>query len=196
MSDDNDAGPPPEPTADRPRPEVPAHAWRLTFEYEGDEVRLVGRQRVEMLAPVDDAPLLERGQDGYWIELRDESDGSVYRQVLHEPIATQYEVFSPEPGALPHHVAAPEVRGMFQAVVPDLPQGRSIALHGPAGRGPGSAAAESAGSTDAPRRGPATGKGKGKERPTDEAAGPRTPPPAPRTLLTAPLREEDHDGRG
>ncbi|WP_024287477.1 hypothetical protein [Cellulomonas sp. KRMCY2] len=181
MSDDNDAGPPPDlPDSVPDAPSTP-YAWRLTFEYEGEEVRLVARQRVAMLAPVDDAELLDRGQDGFWLELRDEADGSVYRQVLHEPVQTHYEVFSPDPAELPHHVTAPQVRGVFQAVVPDLADGRSIALHGPARRAPAPGGA----ARTAARPGAAKGR-KGAK-----------PPPEPRTLLVAPLREEgDDDGRG
>lgn len=107
-------------------------AWRLTFEYHDDKVRLVARQPVTMVSPPDDAELLERGKAGFWVELRDAKGRPLYRQVLHDPIQTDYEVFSP--GESPTRVAAPEVKGVFQAVVPDLPDASDVVLHGSASR--------------------------------------------------------------
>lgn len=174
--DDHDAGSPPPPDEGTPAPaEPPAPAsWRLTFEYEGDTVRLVGRQQVEMQAPPDESSLVEGAEDGYWVEVRDSDDQPVYRQVLHEPIQTEYEVFSPE-GSM-RHVAAPEVKGVFQTVVPDLASGDAVVLHGPSAQGPG-------------------GEEEGTEPPPE---GDAAPPPSrrerrargPRTLLVAPLRGE------
>lgn len=105
-------------------------AWRLTFEYHDDDVRLVARQQLAMVSPPDDTELLERGKAGYWVEVRDGAGRPLYRQVLHDPIQTDYEVFSPEPGQSPTRVAAPEVKGVFQAVVPDLPGASEVVLHG------------------------------------------------------------------
>lgn len=186
--DAHDAGSPPPPAGEEPRPDEerpPRTAWRLTFEYEGDSVRVVGRQQVEMQAPPDESALLEGAEDGYWVEVRDREDQPVYRQVLHEPIQTEYEVFSPE-GSM-HHVPAPEVKGVFQAVVPDLARGDAVVLHGPS---------SPAGDEGAERRADETGRAA-----TDAGEAGATPPPSrrarreqgPRTLLVARLREESPD---
>lgn len=118
------------PSSETPAGEPEVAAWRITFEYEGEQTRIVAQQRVRMLAPPDDAELLARGAAGYWVEVRDADGRILYRQVLHAPIQHDYEVFSPEPGALPRHVTAVEPKGVFQVVVPDLPEGHEILLHG------------------------------------------------------------------
>lgn len=120
----------------RPAPPQPAGgggppaAWRLTFEYDGASVRLVAQQRVAMLAPPDDSEFVERGQAGYWIEVRDSRGRSLYNQILHDPIQQDYEVHSPEPGTTPTRVPVQHPKGVFQAVVPQLRGGTEIVLHG------------------------------------------------------------------
>lgn len=128
MDYDGNVAPPPDAAVPEPDP-LPA-AWRLTFEYEGNAVRIVMQQRVAMLAPPDDAALLERGRAGYWIEVRDGRGQVLYQQVLHAPIQHEYEVFSPDSAEPPRRVEATEPKGVFQVVVPDVPGGRQIVLHG------------------------------------------------------------------
>lgn len=131
MPSDHDAGPGvPRPPAETGGSDTSLSAWRLTFEYEGTDIRLVTRQQVAMLAPPDDAERLEEAKGGFWVEIRDAQGHPLYSQVLHDPIQTDYEVFSPDPGQTPTRVAAPEVKGVFQAVVPDLPGATEVVLHG------------------------------------------------------------------
>lgn len=171
---DDDTGPGPD-TPEEVGARTPA-AWRLTFEYEGDSVRLVDRQPVSMLAPVDDAELLARGEDGYWIEVRDDEGHPLYQQVLHQPLQTHYEVFSPEPGVSPQLVPNPDSRGAFQAVVPDLPNGAVVVVQGPP---PVDDADESNALS-----------------PADQRAA-RQDRAGPRTLVSAPLRKtRKGKGRG
>ena len=119
--------------ADQPAPGKPS-AWRLTFEYDGDEVRVVGRQRVAMLAPPDDSELLEPGQAGYWVEVRDKRNQVLYRHVLHDPLQTDMEVFPVDPSQPIERVPVQQPKGVFQVVVPDLPGGKQAILHGRASR--------------------------------------------------------------
>jgi hypothetical protein len=108
------------------------HAWRLTFDYDGDQVTLVGQEQVAMLAPPDDSEHAERAETGYHVELRDEAGRPIYRRRLHAPLADSYEVFSPEPGARIRRVPMGQARGRFTAVVPDVAGGRTVVLVGPA----------------------------------------------------------------
>jgi hypothetical protein len=124
--DGNHAPPDAAPPGGEPTPA----AWRLTFEFEDDKVRVVAQQRVAMMAPPDDTELLEGARAGYWAEVRDADGEILYRQVLHAPIQHQYEVHSPEPGEPSHHVDAPRPKGVFQVVVPDLPAGREVVIYG------------------------------------------------------------------
>ena len=113
-------------------------AWRLTFEYDTRGVRLVAQQRVAMLAPADDSDLTYAARSGYWVELRDATGHGLYRQVLANPIRTHFEVHSPAPDEVPGRVAAPAAiaGGVFQVVVPDLPDAVDVVLHGTAAPGP------------------------------------------------------------
>jgi hypothetical protein len=49
---------------------APPRTVRLTFTYEGDEVCLVSRQPVEMIAPPTDRLSRYEGEQGFWIEVR------------------------------------------------------------------------------------------------------------------------------
>ncbi len=115
--------PPEKPTGNR--------SLRLTFKYEGDAVTLVEQESVAMLAPPDDAALLERGQSGFHVELQDADGKPLYRRVLHAPIRDSYEVFSPEPGAAISHVPMDRPHGFFKVVVPDVAGGHSVVVVGP-----------------------------------------------------------------
>jgi hypothetical protein len=127
---DEGRGAPPEQTG--PEGGAAPSAWRLTFEYEGDVVRLVAQQRVAMVTAPDDAELLARGRAGYWVEVRDAAGKVLYQQVLNNPIRQTYEVFSPDPDEGPRHVDATGSKGVFQAVVPDLPGATEVAVFGQA----------------------------------------------------------------
>jgi hypothetical protein len=108
----------------------PSAAWRLTFEYEGDDVRVVSQERVDMLAPPDDEELLNHGRAGYWVEVRDEENEVLYQQVIHDPIKTDAEVFPEDPSQPIQRVPLERPKGVFQVLVPDLPEGKQAVLHG------------------------------------------------------------------
>jgi hypothetical protein len=117
---------------DRPNGSDPAlpSAWRITFEYDASGVRVVALQRVAMIAPPDDSDLVERGEAGYWVELRNADLETIYCQVLGTPLQQEYEVFSPDPSVGIQRVEAEEPAGIFQAVVPDLEDAHEIVLRG------------------------------------------------------------------
>jgi hypothetical protein len=111
-----------------PSPSSPRRAIRLTFAYEGDDVRLVDRVPVEaIVAPGEPEPVPE-GAAGFWVELRDRSGRALYRQTLDQPIRLEAEVFPEDHGELPHHVSRTSPRGAFVIVVPDLPEAERAAL--------------------------------------------------------------------
>ena len=112
----------------------PTAAWRITFEYDGDDVRVVSQERVEMLAPPDDEDLLSLGEAGYWVEVRGDDDSVLYRQVVHDPIKTDAEVFPEDPSQPIERVQLDRPQGVFQVVVPDLPGGNHAVLKGRASR--------------------------------------------------------------
>jgi hypothetical protein len=109
---------------------------RLVFFYEGDNVRLVSRQRVVMKVPPSDPPTLKGDQAGFWVEVRDSEERVLYRRVMPNPIASGVEVRSDDPERPLSWRELKEPRGSFTLLVPDIGATSSLVLLGsPGGRG-------------------------------------------------------------
>jgi hypothetical protein len=104
-------------------------ALRLTFEYEDSNVRLISRQSVEMVVPPSDAIQNYEGQKGFWYELRDEKDHTLYRRVIHNPIKFDVEVFYDDPENPITRREVKQPRGTFFLAIPDLEQAVTLTLH-------------------------------------------------------------------
>ncbi len=105
-------------------------SWRVTFAYDGDRVRVIGKQRVDTLSPPDDSDAIADAAAGYWVEVRTAEGESLHRQVLANPLNDQMEVYSPDPTQSLHRIEASKPSGVFQVLVPDDPNGHDIVLHG------------------------------------------------------------------
>ena len=103
---------------------------RLIFQYEGQEVRLLSRQRVDMMPPPSDPVTEYEDEQGFWIEVRDKSEGVLHRQVMQDPIRGDVEAFSDEPGMSVERVPVSEARGTFAVLVPDMEAADHLALMG------------------------------------------------------------------
>jgi hypothetical protein len=112
------------------RYDSPQRAVRLTFEYEGEEVRLVSRDRVAMLVPPSDETGREEEQGGFWFEVLDAQDRPIYRRAARNPLRSHIEVFGEGPDSSFTHVEMPQPRGVFTLLVPDLEGARTLALIG------------------------------------------------------------------
>ena len=102
-------------------------ATRFRFAYDGGEIRLVSRQRVEMIVPPSDPPA-GRDVSGFWFELRDENGAVLYRKTLHNPIRLEHEIYE-EDTQSPTRVAARAPSGVFWLVGPALKNARTLVLH-------------------------------------------------------------------
>jgi hypothetical protein len=113
-------------------------AMRLTFSYDGDKVKLVSQQPVEMIVPPSDPVKGFANQKGFWAELKGEQDKTLYRSVMHNPTRNDAEVFSDEPEQSISREPAPRRKGVFVLVVPDTDKGREVTLSrsSPEVRGP------------------------------------------------------------
>src|SRR5262245_51901403 len=81
-----------------PPPAQPGPVRRLTFEYDGDQIRLVSEQHVRMIVPSSQPPEQAGAAGGLQVLLRDQQDQPVLRLARSNPIQHDAEVFSP-PGA-------------------------------------------------------------------------------------------------
>ena len=101
---------------------------RLTFSYDGDDVKLVSQQRTEMKVPPSDPVTAFKKQKGFWAELKNERDKTLYRHVMHNPTRNDAEVFPETPGQSISREPAPKRKGLFVDVVPDTAKGEEVTL--------------------------------------------------------------------
>jgi hypothetical protein len=116
-------------------------AVRLIFEYEGDEVRLVSSQPVDVVVQAGDAVRGMEDRSGFWVELRSQAEDVLYRRVLTDPARVHPEVFSPDPEVGITRASEPQPAGAFTVLLPSRPEASHVVLM----------ASPSAGGTRAPR---------------------------------------------
>jgi hypothetical protein len=107
-----------------------ARSVRLIYSYDGDDVRLQSRQPVEMLAPPSDPVEGYENQTGFWTEVRDAQGSVLHRQIMHNPVRRDAEVFSPDPERSIARVPIERPHGAFAVVVPLVPGADHVALMG------------------------------------------------------------------
>jgi len=103
------------------------NAIRLTFYYKDGVVQLVSKSEVGMVIPPGDPPT-KRAEHGFWAELRDASNNTLFRRVLHNPIPTDMEVFSDEPGKSISRAPGGPSEGTFTIVMPNDEAGVDLVL--------------------------------------------------------------------
>lgn len=111
----------------KPAPEPPK-AVRLTFSYQGDQVKLVSQEPVEMTVPPSDPLKGYEEHKGFWAELKSDQDKTLYRRILHNPIRNDAEVFSDDPEQSISREPAPKRKGVFVVVVPHTEKGNEVTL--------------------------------------------------------------------
>jgi hypothetical protein len=103
------------PTQDAAQP-MPTLAIRLIFEYEGDDVRLISQQPVDMVVTGFDITQTQR--PGYYVEARNSAGQTLARVPARNAMAGSAEVFPESPGQPISRVDVPKPRGAFTVVVP------------------------------------------------------------------------------
>jgi len=113
-------------------------AMRLTFSYDGNDVKLLSQQRIDMIVPSSDAVKGYGTHKGFWAELRSGRDKTLYRTVMHNPTKNDAEVFPGTPNEGISREPAPKRKGVFVVVVPDTDEGEQVILcrSKPATKGP------------------------------------------------------------
>lgn len=103
----------------------PASALRLTFSYSSGGVVLDGVQGLDV--PTQPSDPVEHGpESGFWVELLDANNGTLYRKVVENPIRFGEEVFSPEGEIVRQQVGT--IAGSFDLLVPQFAELASVAL--------------------------------------------------------------------
>jgi hypothetical protein len=106
---------------------APARAVRLIFEYEGDQVRLVSQQRVDLAVTGFDL-LQTMPPPGYYVEARGPANETLSRVLAHNAFLTSTEVFPEQPGEPITRIEVPQPRGAFTVVVPAPATADHVAL--------------------------------------------------------------------
>ncbi|MGA9771846.1 MAG: hypothetical protein WBV94_22640 [Blastocatellia bacterium] len=101
---------------------------RLIFEYEGDAIRLVSQQDVDVTPPPGHPTTAAEDQMGFWMEVRDPKLQVLHRQVMSDPVMTNPEVFSNEPGKTITRSEKTIPKGAFTVLVPRIPDSDHLAF--------------------------------------------------------------------
>ena len=101
------------PSANQP---APAKATRFIFEYDGDQVRLVSQQPVEVAVP--GADIAQTDAPGFYVDARDQSGRTLARVAARSAFAGSAEVFPEQPGEPIVRVDVVRPKGAFTVVVP------------------------------------------------------------------------------
>ena len=97
--------------------ELPTHkAVRLIFEYDGDTVRLVSQQNVDMAVTGFDMSGVDH--PGYYVDTRDASGTTLARVAARGAFVGSAEVFPEKPGDPITRVEVAAPKGAFTVVVP------------------------------------------------------------------------------
>jgi hypothetical protein len=91
-------------------------AIRLIFEYEGDEVRLISQQPVDVAVTGFDLARVDL--PGHYVEARSATDEPLSRVRVREAFGRSAEVFPEAPGGAITRIDVAEPRGAFTVVVP------------------------------------------------------------------------------
>jgi hypothetical protein len=97
-------------------PIAPVQAVRLIFEYEGNKVKLISQQPVDVAITGFDLPRVQRS--GNFIDVRDAEDRTLAQVPIRDGFQTTAEIFPENPGEPFTRVDVKEPRGAFTVVVP------------------------------------------------------------------------------
>ena len=89
---------------------------RLIFEYEGDDIRLVHQERVDMAVSGFDTP--REYMPGKHVEVRRADELVISRVPVRADLSASVEVFPESPDEPISRVDLPEAKGVFTVVVP------------------------------------------------------------------------------
>ncbi len=103
-------------------------AVRLTFSYQGNQVKLVSQQPVDMTIPPSDELQGYAEHKGFWAELKNKQNKTVFRRVLHNPTRNDAEVFPDDSEHSISRQPTPDRKGVFVVVVPHTDAGHEVTL--------------------------------------------------------------------
>lgn len=106
-------------------------ALRLIFSYRGRAIALERWIRVDVIAPPSDRLPDVEAQTGFWYELRDAKEQSIYVRGAHNPLRAGIEAPTGDAARPFVRHAVPEPAGWFALLVPALESARTLVIFSP-----------------------------------------------------------------
>jgi hypothetical protein len=127
MSNENPAVDKPNSVSNSNHQKSSTKAKRLTFSYENNNIKLINEQKIDkIIPPSTPLPDLENKRVNFLLEVSDNKNNTIYRQVIENQIQRDIEIFSDEPKESIFRKELPEIKGVFSVVIPDEPQAESL----------------------------------------------------------------------
>jgi hypothetical protein len=109
----------------------PGPVRRLTFEYDGDQIKLVSDRTVTMIVPPAKPPAAATtGHAALSLLVRDAANRPLATVTHESPFTHDAEVFAPPHEGTLRRVPVERPKGAFTILVPDHPEARTIELIG------------------------------------------------------------------
>jgi hypothetical protein len=67
---------------------------RLIFSYSGDEIKFVSKRTIQKISPVTDLLTAHKKESGFWYEVKDAKNTTIFRRVMQNPIKRFAEIRS------------------------------------------------------------------------------------------------------
>jgi hypothetical protein len=93
-------------------------ALRLTLRYQGQQVELIDREELAMVVPPHEELPTEGEVSGFWYELQDTAEATVYRRLGRNPMLTHVEIPTGDPREPLAYTEVDRPSGIFRFVVP------------------------------------------------------------------------------
>jgi hypothetical protein len=107
------------------------NAKRLTFSYEGNQIKLISQQNIQKVVPPSVTRDTQNNRSGFWFEITSDKQNVLYRRVIDNPIKTDIEVFSDEKETESiSRYKISDIKGAFSIVIPDIPEAEGLDLFG------------------------------------------------------------------
>lgn len=114
-----------------PQPPLAPKALRFVLEYRDGNFLERGRSTVRKLVRTS-PPTFSWGEDsprsGFWIELRDEMNRAIHRQVLHDPFRVSAEIHHADSQTPLRQTPVARPGGIVHLLLPDVPEAVTLVV--------------------------------------------------------------------
>ncbi|HWQ46656.1 MAG TPA: hypothetical protein VN376_07305 [Longilinea sp.] len=101
---------------------------RLVFSYDQNGIKLVDKRTLKMIAPPSDQLEVKGQQNGFWYEVKDAKQTTLYRRVIPNPIQQFVEVRSDNPDQPFTWAKVDKPAGMFVLFIPEIKTAQEVLL--------------------------------------------------------------------